>query len=80
MTGKILVEVRHDSTGMIIKEHDVLRNDENGEMALVVQGGNPSGVEGLAVLNDVIGLKDWIDVFPDGLWTIVGNAGISAAY
>lgn len=77
MTEKIMVEDRCDTVGVIIKEHDVLRQEETGEMALVVRAGNPTGAKGLAVLNEITGLKDWLDVFPNGLWTIVGNAGVS---
>lgn len=80
MTKKKLIESRHDATGVIIKEHDVLRNEETGEMALVIHAGNNAGVKGLAAVNELIGLRDWLDVFPDGLWTIVGNAGISVEH
>lgn len=65
----------YDSAGVAIKKYDVLRNDETGEVALVVQAKNASGVEGLAVTNKVIGSGDWLDVYPDGVWTVVGNAG-----
>lgn len=68
----------HDTAGKLIQEHDVLRDEETGEMALVVQGKNSSGVRGLVVENKIIGLGDWLDVYPDGVWTIVGNAGVSA--
>lgn len=80
MTGKIFTEGRYDVAGVLIKEHDVLRHEETGEMGLVVQANNLAGVEGLAVLNEMIGLKDWLDVFPNGLWTIVGNAGVSVEH
>ncbi|MBY3623790.1 hypothetical protein NST28_29195 [Paenibacillus sp. FSL R10-2791] len=70
-----IVEPRHDTTGKLIQEHDVLKDEETGEMALVVQAKNKAGVRGLAVENKIIGLGDWLDVYPDGVWTIVGNAG-----
>lgn len=73
-----IVEPRHDTAGKLIQEHDVLKDEETGEMALVVQAKNKAGVRGLAVENTIIGLGDWLDVYPDGVWTIVGNAGVSA--
>ncbi|WP_438498050.1 hypothetical protein [Paenibacillus sp. IHBB 3054] len=76
MTRK--VEARHDTAGNLIKEYDVLKDEETGEMALVVHAENKAGVSGLAVQNTIIGLGDWLDVYPDSVWTIVGNAGTSA--
>ncbi|WP_028609219.1 hypothetical protein [Paenibacillus harenae] len=62
-----------DATGLLIQLHDVLINEETGEMVIVVQGANKRGVRGLGVVNDVTGVKDWLGVYPDGVWTIVGN-------
>lgn len=62
----------------LIQEYDVLKDEETGEMALVVPASNRQGVRGLTVENKIIGLGDWLDVYPDGVWTIVGNAGTSA--
>lgn len=73
-----IVEPRYDTTGKLIQEHDVIKDEETGEMALVIQAKNRSGVRGLAVENEIIGIGDWLDVYPDGVWTIVGNAGTSA--
>ncbi|GLC89355.1 hypothetical protein [Lysinibacillus piscis] len=73
-----LVEPRYDSTGKLIQLHDVLKDEETGEMAIVVQAKNKAGVRGLAVENKIIGLSDWLDVYPDAVWTTVGNAGISS--
>lgn len=73
-----VVESRYDTTGKLIKLHDVLRDDETGEMALVVYAENKSGVHGLAVENSIIGIGDWLDVYPDSVWTIVGNASVMA--
>ncbi|MEK4058734.1 MULTISPECIES: hypothetical protein [Paenibacillus] len=70
-----IVEPRYDTAGKLIQEHDVLKDEETGEMALVVQTENKAGVRGLAVQNTIIGLGDWLDVYPDGVWTVVGNAG-----
>ncbi|MFT9117631.1 MAG: hypothetical protein ABF586_12390 [Sporolactobacillus sp.] len=68
-------EPRCDSTGRQIKLHDVLRDDETGEMALVVQAVNKKQhISGLAVENKINGIGDWLTVYPDGVWTIVGNA------
>lgn len=69
----LTVEKRHDSTGKEIKLYDVLKDEESGEMALVIYASNKSGVRGLAVKNTMIGIDDWLDVFPDEYWTIVGN-------
>ena len=76
MMAKI-VEPRYDSTGKQIKEYDVLKDIKTGEMAIAVPTKNKVGVQGLAVENPIIGLGDWLDVYPDGFWTIVGNASIS---
>jgi len=73
---KRVVETRYDSSGKEIKLYDVLRNDETGEMALVFYGKNKAGVEGLGIENSIIGTSEWLDVFPDGVWTIVGNASV----
>lgn len=73
-----VVEPRYDTTGKLIQEHDVLKDEDTGEIALVIQAKNKSGVKGLAVENTIIGLGDWLDVYPDSVWTIVGNAGTSA--
>lgn len=73
-----IVEPRHDTTGKLIALHDVLKDEETGEMAIVVQAKNNAGVRGLALENKIIGLGDWLDVYPDGVWTIVGNFGVSS--
>jgi len=74
---KRTVEVRYDSTGKEIQLYDVLKDEESGEMALVVYGKNKAGVQGLGVENQIIGINEWLDVYPNGVWTIVGNAGVS---
>lgn len=68
------VEQRYDSVGKLIKAYDVLKNEETGEMALVTYSENKAGVKGLGITNELIGSSDWLDVFPNGTWTIVGNA------
>ncbi len=67
----------HDSAGDLIREHDVLRDDHTGEMAIVTYSENNAGVKGLCIQNPVIGSGDWLDVFPDGVWTIVGNLAVT---
>lgn len=66
-----------DTKNIIIKEHDVLKNEEKGEMALVIRAYNKEQFGELAVVNDIIGTRDWLDVFPKGVWMIVGNAGVA---
>ena len=63
-----------DLAGKIIKEQDVLRDVETGEMGIVVRGVNHKlGIRDLAVVNEDTGLHDWLDVFPNGTWEVVGN-------
>lgn len=57
-----IIEPRYDSTGKLIKLHDVLRDDETGEIALVIAAKNKCGVHGLAVENKINGIGDWLDV------------------
>lgn len=67
--GKVI-----DTTGKEIKLHDILKDEESGEMAIVVEGYNPFGsIRGLVVENTVIGINEWLDLCPSGVWTIVGN-------
>ncbi|EHD4919984.1 hypothetical protein JQ662_000226 [Listeria monocytogenes] len=64
-----------DIHGKEIKFHDVVRTSV-GEILLVISGKNKH-TEGLAVVNDFAGIKDWIDVYPDGELEILGNADFS---
>ena len=64
-----------DSTGKLIQLHDVLRDDESGETVFVAYGVSLEGVRGLLVQNNVAEIYDWLDVYPEGFWTIVGNFG-----
>ena len=77
---KTQIEKILDSAGKVIQLHDVLRDDETGEMVLVEYLENVWGVKGLGVVNDIAGLKDWLDVYPNGHWTIVGNLSVVAEY
>ncbi|MGM7637536.1 hypothetical protein [Bacillus sp. Hm123] len=80
MTRIIIIEPRYDSTGKLIQEHDVLKDIQTGEIALVVRAKNKSGVIGLAVENQILGTGDWLDVYPNGVWTIVGNKVTNTYY
>lgn len=72
-----VIESRYDSKGVLIKEHDVLKDIETDEIAIVIKASNNLGVNGLAVENDVIGIKDWLDIYPDGVWEVIGNLSIA---
>lgn len=61
-----------DSTGKIIQEHDVVK-DEAGTIYLVELGINSYGRDILGTSNKFIGAQDQLDVYPDGVLTIVGN-------
>lgn len=63
-----------DVNGKVIKLHDVVRETETHVMYLVDEGSNQSGVHGLGVTNEINGASDWLDVFPDGVLEVVGNA------
>lgn len=63
-----------DSNGKVIKEQDVVKDVETGEMGIIVYGVNHKlGIRDLAVVNEDTGLHDWLDIFPDGVWEVVGN-------
>lgn len=68
---------RYDVNGNIIKEFDVLKNTGTNEIVLVEFARNNTGVRGLAVTNEIAGIGDWLDVYPDGVFEIVGNAAVS---
>lgn len=68
---------RVDATGKLIRKHDVLVNVNTSEVVLVVGGINNSDVKGLAVENKIAGIHDWLDVYPDGAFRIVGSADTS---
>lgn len=72
------IEPRIDDKGTLIKKHDVLVNVDNREVVLVIDTTNESGVCGLAVKNKYAGIGDWLDVYPDRAFHIVGNADTSA--
>lgn len=75
-----VIEDRYDSKGVLIKEYDVLKDIETDEIVIVIKASNNLGVSGLAVENDVIGIKDWLDVYPDGVWEAIGNLSVAAEY
>ncbi|MFO1546690.1 hypothetical protein ABC418_08865 [Lactiplantibacillus plantarum] len=67
------IKARHDVNEKLIKFHDVVRITATNEIGLVIEGSNESGVHGLCVENEFIGLGDWLDVYPDGELEVVGN-------
>ena len=76
MSGKNREKV-FDVKGKEIKEYDVCGNLTTGEMMLVKKGSTINGETKLYVKNNIIGLEDWLDVYPDGELEILGNAAIS---
>ncbi|MBP1047112.1 hypothetical protein I6N96_12595 [Enterococcus sp. BWM-S5] len=75
---KNCVEEVKDKHGKVIKYHDVCRLS-NGEMLLIEKGFNHRHkTTGLTANNDFIGLRDWLDVYPDGELEIVGNVDFVA--
>ncbi|WP_248000455.1 hypothetical protein [Lactiplantibacillus plantarum] len=72
------IKARYDVNGKLIKFHDVIRIISTNEMGLVSKSSNKSGVHGLCVENNFIGLGDWLDVYPDGELEVVGN--VDATY
>ncbi|XRJ96611.1 hypothetical protein ACPBEI_11475 [Latilactobacillus sakei] len=71
------VEKRFDANGKEIKLHDVCVNTDTKEVVLIVAGYNKSGVHGLAVSNEIAGIGDWLDIYPNGIFEVVGNAETS---
>lgn len=71
------IEPRFDNDGTLIGKHDVLVNLDTKEVVLVVGGKNDLGVHGLGVENKIAGIHDWLDVYPNGIFHIVGNADTS---
>lgn len=71
------IEPRIDDKGTLIKKHDVLVNVDKGEVVLVIDTTNQAGVRGLAVENKYAGIGDWLDVYPDRAFHIVGNVDTS---
>ena len=69
------MEVR-DVFGHIIHEYDVCKAmaTATGEVMLVIKGSDGK----LIVRNNIIGLSDYLDVYPDGELRILGNASISS--
>lgn len=73
------IEPRIDVNGKLIKFHDVVRLVATDEIGLVVEGSNSnSGIHGLYVENEFIGMGDWLDVYPDRELEIVGNVDTNA--
>lgn len=68
------VATRYDVDDKEIKEFDVLKNVATHEIVIVEYGRNEAGVVGLGVLNEILGISDWLDVYPDHAFKILGNA------
>ncbi|WP_421000562.1 hypothetical protein ACOJIU_04270 [Carnobacterium maltaromaticum] len=67
-----------DCNGKVIVNHDVCKVVSTGEVVIVEIGINEHHKTlGLAAINDVIGLKDWLDVYPDGALEVIGNMAVS---
>ncbi|WP_421000046.1 hypothetical protein ACOJIU_12675 [Carnobacterium maltaromaticum] len=63
-----------DCNGKVIVNHDVCKVVSTGEVVIVEIGINEHHkTQGLAAINDFIGLKDWLDVYPDGALEVIGN-------
>ncbi|WP_456086256.1 hypothetical protein [Ligilactobacillus animalis] len=67
------MEVR-DVFGHVIHEYDVCKAMATGEVMLVIKGSDGK----LIVRNNIIGLSDYLDVYPDGELKILGNASTSS--
>lgn len=44
---------------------------------LVTSARNSNGNMGLSVTNEIAGISDWLDVYPDGELEVIGNASVS---
>lgn len=62
-----------DINDKTIKVNDVLRDINTGEMYIVEEGHNDSRSNGLVAVNNINGRQDWLDVFPDYTFVVVGN-------
>lgn len=66
-----------DVHGKQIKLYDVCKNVTTNEIVLIINAKNDNGNVGLSVTNEIAGISDWLDVYPDGELEIMGNASIS---
>ena len=73
MRSKTVAPVK-DAAGKIVKNNDVVVNESTHEVMLVVESYNVLGVHGLAVVNQIADIHDWLDIYLDGELRIVGNA------
>ena len=62
-----------DINDKTIKVNDVLRDINTGEMYIVEEGHNDSRSNGLVAVNNINGRQDWLDIFPDYTFVVVGN-------
>lgn len=63
-----------DISGIEIKGYDICESITTKEVMIVVKDRNGN----LIVRNNIIGLSDFLDVYPDGELRILGNASISS--
>lgn len=66
-----------DCHGKQIKLYDVCKNVTTDEVMLVTNAKNSDGNMGLSVTNEIAGISDWLDVYPDGELEVIGNASVS---
>lgn len=66
-----------DYHGKQIELYDVCKNVTTNEVMLVTNAKNSNGNMGLSVTNEIAGISDWLDVYPDGELEVIGNASVS---
>lgn len=69
---KKMIDSRRDITGTEIKLNDILVNKYTNETVIVTNGHNNCGIKGLGVVNPDAGINEWLDVYPDGTFQIIG--------
>lgn len=67
-----------DVNNQVIKLYDVCKNVDTQEIVLVTEAENTKfHLKGLCVTNEIAGIDDWLTVYPDGAFEILGNAATS---
>ncbi|ASZ32896.1 hypothetical protein CO218_03455 [Lactiplantibacillus plantarum] len=67
------VDTRYDIKGEQIELGDIAINRYTNETVIITNGQNKTGIKGLGVENPVLGINDWLDVYPNGTFQIIGN-------
>lgn len=67
------VAIRYDIKDVQIELGDIAINRYTNEIVIITNGYNKSGVKGLGVENPVLGINDWLDVYPNGTFQVIGN-------